>query len=95
MMAEVLPIRPDSARNLIRLEPLVVDAKQLAQLLTCGVRTVRTLDASGKLPKPIRIGGSVVWLLNEICEWLEAGAPDRETWEARKAIFKHPQQHQR
>ena len=93
MAEEVIPIRPDSARNLIRLEPLVVDAKQLAQLLTCGVRTVRTLDASGKLPKPLRIGGSVVWLLDDICDWLEAGAPDRETWEARKIILKHSSQH--
>ena len=94
-MAEVLPIRPhDSTRKRRRLKPLVVDAKRLARLLSCGVRTVRTLDASGKLPKPLRIGGSVVWILDEIRAWLTAGAPDRETWEARKAILKHPQQHQ-
>lgn len=95
-MAEVLPIRPlDPARKRCRLKPLVVNARLLARLLSCGVRTIRTLDASGKLPKPIRIGGSVVWLVDEIREWLACGAPDRESWEARKAILKHPSQHQR
>ena len=94
-MAEVIPIRPDSARKRNRLKPLVVDAKLLARLLTCGVRTVRTLDASGKLPKAVRIGGRVVWVVADILAWLEAGAPDRETWESRKTIFKHPSQHQR
>ena len=93
-MAEILPLRPlDSARKRRRLKPLVVDAKFLARLLTCGVRTVRTLDTSGKLPTPLRIGGRVVWRVSEIREWLAAGAPDRDTWEARKTTFKHPSQH--
>ena len=69
-------------------EPLVADARRLAVLLGSGVRTVRTWDASGKLPKPIRIGGRVVWRVVEIREWLAAGAPDRATWEARKTAFK-------
>ena len=95
-MAEILPIRPlDPALKRRRLKPLVVDAKSLAPMLSCGVRTVRTLDARGLLPKPLRIGGSVVWVVDDIRAWLEAGAPDRETWEARKTILKHPQQHQR
>lgn len=82
----------ESNPDVLPIRPLVVDAKLLAPLLSCGVRTVRTLDASGKLPKPLRIGGSVVWLLADICDWLEAGAPDRETWESRKIILKHPSQ---
>jgi predicted DNA-binding transcriptional regulator AlpA len=63
----------------------VVDAKRLAKLLCAGVRTVRTWDAGGKLPAPIRIGGRVVWVLSEIRAWLAAGAPDRETWESIRA----------
>jgi prophage regulatory protein len=65
-----------------QLEPLVVDAKGAAQLLSSGLRTVRSWDAAGKLPAPIRIGGRVVWLVEDIRAWLKAGAPDRETWEA-------------
>ena len=68
-----------------RLMPLVADAKRLARLLTCGIRTIRTWDAAGRLPEPIRIGGRVVWRVDEIRRWLAAGAPDRETWNAIRA----------
>jgi excisionase family DNA binding protein len=68
--------------------PLVVGAKELAVLLRIGLRTVRTMDAAGRLPKPVRIGNSVRWSLEEIRAWLAAGAPDRETWEARRAARK-------
>jgi len=64
--------------------PLVADARRLALLLCAGIRTVRTWDAAGKLPTPLRIGGRVVWRVDEIRAWLAAGAPDRATWEARK-----------
>ncbi len=67
--------------------PLSVDAKSLANLLGLSLRTIRAHDASGKLPAPIRIGGRVVWLVSEINCWLEAGAPDRVTWNARKSRF--------
>lgn len=83
-MNDLLPLRSPQppARKRRRLSPLVVDARRLAKLLCAGIRTVRTWDAAGKLPAPIRIGGRVVWLVSEIRAWLEAGAPDRETWAA-------------
>ena len=64
---------------------LVVDARRLAKLLDAGVRTVRTWDAAGKLPAPIRLGGKVVWRVDEIRDWLAAGAPRRDEWNARRA----------
>ena len=86
-MADVLPLRSfvvdppaDSAGP-----PLVVDARRLAAMLCAGVRTVRTWDAAGKLPAPVRIGGRVVWSVAEVHDWIAAGAPSREQWEARKA----------
>lgn len=85
-MADTLPLRPAAAapspRRRRKLSPLVVDARRLARLLCCGVRSIRTWDAAGKLPAPIRIGGRFVWRLAEIRAWLAAGAPDRETWAA-------------
>ena len=88
-MADTLPIDPpaplDRRKRRRRLPPLVVDAKGLATLLTCGVRTVRTLDAAGKLPTPLRLGGRVVWRRAEIKAWVAAGCPDRAAWEAIKA----------
>jgi predicted DNA-binding transcriptional regulator AlpA len=90
-MPETIPFRPAAdppARKRRRLSPLVVDARRLAKLLCCGLRTVRTWDAGGKLPGPIRIGGRVVWRVAEIRAWLVAGAPDRETWAAIRAAQK-------
>lgn len=70
-------------------QPLTVDAKALAVVLGgIGIRTVRAWDAAGVLPKPIRIGGRVVWLLDAIRAWLAAGAPSRAEWEARKRAEK-------
>ena len=89
-MADTLPLRiaapdPPARKRRRKFSPLVVDAKRLAKLLDSGVRSIRTWDAAGKLPAPIRIGGRVVWRVQEIRAWLEAGAPNRAEWEARNA----------
>ncbi len=65
--------------------PLVADARRLAEMLSAGVRTVRTWHAARKLPAPVRIGGRVVWRIDEIQAWLAAGAPSRDEWEARRS----------
>lgn len=64
--------------------PLAVGAKALARMLSCGLRSIRTWDAGGRLPRPIRIGGKVVWSVSEIRAWLEAGAPNRAEWDRRR-----------
>ncbi|MCH7591786.1 MAG: AlpA family phage regulatory protein [Planctomycetes bacterium] len=62
---------------------LAVNAKKLAAMLGLSERTIRQLDAGGKLPKPVKIGArSVRWPVAEIDAWLAAGAPDRATWNA-------------
>lgn len=64
---------------------LTVDARQLGAMLGLSVRTIRTMDAGGKLPRPIRLSGSVRWIVSEIQAWLHAGTPGRADWEALKA----------
>lgn len=59
----------------------LITAKQLADLLAVSERTVWRLDSAGKLPLPIRVGGSVRWRNSEIQRWLLAKCPDRKTWE--------------
>jgi len=90
-MADVLHLRPvadpHAKRPRRRPMPLVVDARRLAGLLCCGIRTVRTWDAAGKLPAPLRIGGRVVWSVAEIKLWIHAGCPPRKEWESRKAAM--------
>lgn len=81
-MPDTIPIRAADLPADADAPPLVVDARRLAAMLCAGIRTVRTWDAAGKLPAPIRIGGRVVWRVSEIRAWLDAGAPDRATWAA-------------
>ena len=57
-------------------------AGQLATALGMSERGVRKLDRSGRIPRPIRIGRSVRWRVDEIRAWLDAGAPSRDRWEA-------------
>ena len=92
-MADVFPLRTPSADPPAHKRrrpplPLVVDARRLARLLCAGIRTVRTWDAAGKLPAPLRIGGRVVWRVDEIRAWLVAGAPCRHEWTAIRAARK-------
>ena len=62
----------------------LLDAKTFGQRLSLSKRQIFRLNSCGKIPAPIRIGGSVRWAESEITEWLSAGAPDRRTWEAMK-----------
>lgn len=61
---------------------LVVRAKELGRLLNVSLASVRRMDSAGKLPMPIKLGGCVVWRVDEIKTWLSAGSPPRETWQA-------------
>jgi predicted DNA-binding transcriptional regulator AlpA len=58
-------------------------AKELAKMLSLSKRQIFRLNSCGKIPAPIRIGGSLRWdFEGEIKPWLAAGAPDRKTWQA-------------
>ena len=86
-MADSLPLRPSAdlaARKRRRALPLLVDARRLAKLLSMGLRTIRTLDAAGKLPRPCKISGRVLWSVAEIKAWIHENCPDREAWEHRR-----------
>ena len=68
--------------------PLLLSARDLAAMLRLGIRTIRAMDAAGKLPAPVRIGGSVRWRSEEIRAWLDAGCPDRDMWASCRAARK-------
>ena len=59
----------------------LLNAKSLGLMLALSKRQVFRLNSSGKIPAPIRISGAIRWPEQEISEWLQAGAPDRKTWE--------------
>jgi predicted DNA-binding transcriptional regulator AlpA len=86
-MADVLPLRvpptptADPPADAAGPQPLLVDARRAAQLLGVGLRTLRAMDAAGRLPAPVRLSpGCVRWRLAELRDWTEAGCPDRATW---------------
>ena len=72
-----------AARRTADIMPLAVGAKQLGTMLGLSERSIRQLDAGGKLPRPVTIGArSVRWPVAEIEDWLAHGAIDRAAWEA-------------
>jgi predicted DNA-binding transcriptional regulator AlpA len=64
---------------------LLIDTYGLAELLSRSVPSLQRDDAAGRLPAALRLGGSKRWRYSEIVAWVEAGCPDRKTWEALKA----------
>ncbi len=68
--------------------PLAVDAKGMTKLLPVSLRTIRSWDCAGLLPEPCRIGGRVMWDVDEVREWIKAGTPDRKTWAAIRGMKK-------
>jgi len=64
------------------LPPLLVNIDGLAALLSRSAPSLQRDDAAGRLPAALRIGGSKRWRYSEIVAWVEAGCPDRKTWQA-------------
>jgi len=64
--------------------PLLLTAKQAAKTCSKSLRTWRMWDSAGWIPQPIRIGRSTLWRADELRQWVDAGCPRREEWEARQ-----------
>jgi predicted DNA-binding transcriptional regulator AlpA len=62
-------------------EALLVTAKQAATLCGKSLRTWRTWDAAGWIPRPVRIGRSTLWRTAELRAWITAGCPRRSEWD--------------
>jgi predicted DNA-binding transcriptional regulator AlpA len=63
-------------------EPLLVNARELAKLLSVSVATVWRMLSAGKLPRPLRpTPGICRWKVDEIRRWVDSGMPALETWE--------------
>lgn len=59
---------------------LCVDGSSLGKLLGLSESTIGRLDDVGRIPSGIKLGRSKRWFLEEIHEWLRAGAPPRKQW---------------
>jgi predicted DNA-binding transcriptional regulator AlpA len=55
--------------------PLLIDISALSKLLSRSVSALERDQAAGRLPPPVRIGGSKRWKLTAIEAWVAAGCP--------------------
>lgn len=62
----------------------LLSAKQLGALLVLSRRQISRLDACGKIPKPLKIGGSLRWRQSDIELWQSMDCPDRREFEVRR-----------
>lgn len=63
--------------------PLLFNARGAARLCGRSLRTWRTWDALGLIPRPVRIGRNTLWRADELRDWIAVGCPRRSEWEAR------------
>jgi predicted DNA-binding transcriptional regulator AlpA len=63
---------------------LLLTAKEAAAACGKSLRSWRTWDAGGRIPRPVRIGRSTLWRADELRRWIEAGCPRREEWEVQQ-----------
>ena len=56
-------------------EPLLLTAAQVADLLGVSTRTLWRLRSAGSVPAPVKLGGSVRWRGSELHQWIDAGCP--------------------
>lgn len=63
---------------------LALPAAAVAEMLHISERHLWSLHSSGRLPRPVRFGRAVRWSVDELRDWLAAGAPSRDVWEQRE-----------
>jgi predicted DNA-binding transcriptional regulator AlpA len=79
--AENLRARPEATP----IPPLLIDMAGLSHLLARSEASLYRDDAAGRIPAGRKLGASKRWVYSEIAAWVEAGMPDRRTWEAMKS----------
>lgn len=80
--AAVVPIVATGRLRAESRVPLLIGIGDLAALLSRSVPSLHRDDAAGRLPAAVRLGGAKRWRYDEIAAWVEAGCPDRRTWDA-------------
>lgn len=61
---------------------LLIGIRPLSALLSRSIASLERDQAAGRLPPPVRIGGSRLWRRAEIEAWVKAGCPDAAAWAA-------------
>lgn len=66
-------------------ECMLIDAREAWTL--CGLSKSSWYKnlASGRIPRPVKIGGALRWRRRELDDWIAAGCPARSAWDAMNA----------
>ena len=64
----------------------LLNAKEVAAILHVSQRHLWRMKAAGKLPKSVRVGECVRWMLSDIETWLELGCPSQRKFENQKTL---------
>jgi len=59
-------------------KPRLVDVEEIAKLLGISSRHVYRLADSGRMPRPIKLGGAVRWDVDAVSQWIDQGCPKQE-----------------
>ena len=71
--------------------PMLLDMKQVAEMLNVSERTVWSYSNCGAMLRPIKFGGgrAVRWPANELKQWVKAGCPTHEQWQKMRRSRPH------
>lgn len=61
---------------------MLMTVDDLARELRTSAKTIRCLDAAGRLPRAVRISRRKRWPRQTIVAWIPAGCPNRKEWES-------------
>ena len=59
-------------------EPILITSTELAHMMSISLRSLWRLRSAGKLPEPVRLGGSVRWRREQLLDWIDSGCPDQD-----------------
>ncbi len=68
-------------------EKLAYTMPDLAALTGLSQRTLWTLNKEGSLPGRCKVGRRILFTASIIRAWVEAGMPDKETWETLQRVL--------
>ena len=54
---------------------VLLTVEQVAKLLQVSPRSVWRLRSAGEIPEPVKIGGTVRWIADELRHWIANGCP--------------------
>lgn len=73
--------------NAVAVREKLLTAEGVGEMLSLSKRQIFRLNSSGKIPAPVKIGGSVRWRAGDIDRWIEWGCPNQVEFKARKGVI--------